>query len=228
MEGENFPKPILPVKDKWEHSFENDIWEKGRKEIPRVLDFIQRYKAQMGHNVLDIGSGAGRHLVPLAEMGFAVTGLELTEAGIAKTKIKLREKNLQANLAQGDLHHMPFKNETFDSAISVQSFQYDTTPQQSESSFNEAARVLKPGGIFFLRIRSEKFRIGRHVAFHKDGRIESKGFSLENLKALADASGFEIIEEPIDSWEDDENGNIIKEGQWNIVMRKKVAKENED
>lgn len=212
---------LSAAREKWEEKHGRGEWTGGKWEIKRVIDFFDQYKRELGREVLDIGSGCGRNAIPLARRGHDVTCLELTEEGLKKTKVKLEAEELKANLVQGDQSHLPFQNEKFDSVVSVQSFQFNVTKWDAEKSFAEAARVLKLGGIFFLRVRSEDFFDGNHKIFDEAGSLESRGYSLAEIMHLAAANNLEIIEEPVDSYKDDRGGNIIKKGQWNIVMRKK-------
>jgi len=231
MEGA--PKRNTLPAEFWEQKH-IDGWGEGRAPEKRLLEFVEKYRDQMGTKLIDLGSGKGRHIIPLAEAGFDVTGVELTRGGIEESRKQLEEANLEAELVQGDYHDLKFDAESFDSAISVQSFQFNDW-EGAEKSFSEVSRVLKPGGLFFLRVRSLNRAIPDSAEFIDDtgvtfsvktdqGEAIYHNFSLEEIQELAEKNNMEIIEEPF------EEGRILEDGsikpqtdKWNVVMRKKVT-----
>lgn len=102
-----------------------------------------------GDSVLDLGSGAGNDcFVARAIVGTSgkVTGLDFTEAMIAKAKInnqKLGYENVA--FVQGDIDSMPFPDNQFDVVIS--NCVLNLVPDKAKA-FAEVMRVLKPGGHF--------------------------------------------------------------------------------
>mgnify|MGYP001765922852 CR=1 FL=1 len=102
-----------------------------------------------GDSVLDLGSGAGndcfiaRSIV--GENG-SVTGLDFTEAMIAKAK----ENNQKLGFSnvffvQGDIEDMPLSDNSFD--VVVSNCVLNLVPDK-EKAFAEMWRVMKPGGHF--------------------------------------------------------------------------------
>jgi len=63
---------------------------------------------------LDVGVGTGRLAEPLQKTGFEVVGIDISRRMMSKAK----EKGLQ-DLLLADARFIPFKNKTFDVAISV-------------------------------------------------------------------------------------------------------------
>jgi 2-polyprenyl-3-methyl-5-hydroxy-6-metoxy-1,4-benzoquinol methylase len=47
-----------------------------------IYDLIQKYSPE-AKNILDFGCGTGRHDFPLAEKGYAITGVDMSEEMIA-------------------------------------------------------------------------------------------------------------------------------------------------
>lgn len=64
--------------------------------------------------ILDVGVGTGRFAEPLQNAGFEVVGIDISK----KMMNKAREKSVQ-NLLIADARFIPFKDKSFDAAISV-------------------------------------------------------------------------------------------------------------
>lgn len=64
-----------------------------------VMDFVAflKRKNKIGR-VLDIGCGAGRHLIYMAKQGFEVHGIDISETGLDATKWRLKKQNLEAQI----------------------------------------------------------------------------------------------------------------------------------
>ena len=63
--------------------------------------------------ILETGCGSGGNLWMLAEQGFDSFGIDLSKSSIRLAKMNLRKKKLQANLVQGDMVNLPYKNNFF-------------------------------------------------------------------------------------------------------------------
>lgn len=70
-----------------------------------------------GSRVLDLGSGEGRNALFLAERGFAVTAVDISEAGIRKLQVSAQGRNLDIHTEVADMRHFEFPN-SFDLIIS--------------------------------------------------------------------------------------------------------------
>ena len=222
-------------REHWEKRFEEGYGE-GLETSPYLMGFFEKYKDEVGTDILDIGSGEGRHLVPLAKRGFKLTGVEITNAGSRTTRNKLDNENIFAGVVQADFKNLPFKDRTFDTVFSVDAMHHNDWAGATQA-FGEAARVLKPGGLFFLRVNSTSRILPEHshpleeaeepeansgVTFlrdreMKDGSISPQlmhAFSLEELSGLAKGNGLEIADKPV------EETKPGQPGHWNIVFRK--------
>ena len=107
-----------------------------------VLDALQ---LQPGERVLDIGTGLGHLALEMAgDTGpqGAIVGIDLNEPMLAFARKRCAETPWIAFLP-GDAAQLPFEDDSFDAAVSVQVYEYIAdTPQV----LREMHRVLKPGG----------------------------------------------------------------------------------
>jgi SAM-dependent methyltransferase len=134
----------------------NEIFEKrGRvfadphEEMPRV---VRTLKKSGGKTVLDLGCGTGRHIIYLAELGFAVYGLDSSPEGIEASRQWLFNKKLVADLRVHDMtDRLPFDDGFFDAVVSVQVIHHAELAT-IRHVVREVTRVLKPGGFVFVTV----------------------------------------------------------------------------
>jgi ubiquinone/menaquinone biosynthesis C-methylase UbiE len=78
-------------------------------EVAALADALEGCKS-----VLDLGIGTGRFAKPLSDLGFDVTGVDVSRRMI----MKAREKGLD-RLVVGDAYALPFSDKSFDAAITI-------------------------------------------------------------------------------------------------------------
>ncbi|MEB1809746.1 MAG: class I SAM-dependent methyltransferase [Bacillaceae bacterium] len=96
---------------------------------------------KMGEKALDLGCGTGIYSYWLNEQGLAVTGIDISSGMLNVAKSKPGAQNIE--FLQGDIEHLPFKDETFDLIISNIVLEFTENPKEV---IKEAMRVLKRGG----------------------------------------------------------------------------------
>ncbi len=95
-----------------------------------------------GRLALDIGAGDGRFALWGAAQGARIVALDAAPFFAAAAVARL-------DLALGDVRALPFAENTFDAAYSIDVMEHLDAPGL-ERFFAEAVRVLKPGGSFYL------------------------------------------------------------------------------
>ena len=109
---------------------------------------------ETGALILDLGSGAGRHLKFLESRGYRVVGMDLAPIGLQVTKEKLAESKLEAMLNQADMSvALPYKRNSFDCVMSIHVI-FHNQRRKIQSTLTEITRVLKPGGILLVTFNS--------------------------------------------------------------------------
>jgi len=89
--------------------------------------------------LLDIACGSGYAAALAAARGATVTGVDIAPALLEIA----RERTPSGMFVDGEMDALPFLDEQFDVAMSVNGFQFALDPA---TAFAEAARVLVPGG----------------------------------------------------------------------------------
>jgi ubiquinone/menaquinone biosynthesis C-methylase UbiE len=114
------------------------------------LSLYLELAAAQGGRVLDVACGSGRVLVPLAQAGHQVTGVDASAHMLAVAREKLvaagSDAGANARLVQGDMRSFQL-DERFDLAvIAVKSFAYLTERTDQEQTLARVAAHLRPGG----------------------------------------------------------------------------------
>jgi ubiquinone/menaquinone biosynthesis C-methylase UbiE len=99
-------------------------------------------------NVLDYGFGTGANLIHLAKNNFAMSGCEISQHALDKTKSRLDSLHLSADLFCIEAEQeLPWDDNYFDCVIAWQVLYYNNWVSWAKA-VKELERVLKPGGIF--------------------------------------------------------------------------------
>jgi 2-polyprenyl-6-hydroxyphenyl methylase/3-demethylubiquinone-9 3-methyltransferase len=103
--------------------------------------------------VLDIGCGAGFFSNVLAKNDHRVTGIDLSEKSL-ETARKYDETK-KVTYLQGNAYSLPFPDASFDAVCALDILEHVEEPSLL---IGEAARVLKPKGLFFFHTFNRTFR----------------------------------------------------------------------
>lgn len=196
---------VSGYKIKYERTLSQDSPD---RPYPQVVDFVEKYRAQLGKRVADLGSGNGRNLIYLSEQGFYPVGVELNPAGVMATKKHLQALGLQGEAVVGDINQLPLANQSYDSALSRRVFDY-SDDVEALAKFKEASRILKPGGLMFLSVRSFEQASKENEVLESENQFGGKTYSVTSgseqgvkqhyfsereLRDLAEKAGFEVVE----------------------------------
>lgn len=148
---------------------------------------------QEGEIVVDLGSGAGFDAFLAAKkvgLKGKVIGVDMTPAMISKARnnaAKIDSQNVEFRL--GEIEHLPVANETVDVIIS--NCVINLSPEKQQV-FNEAFRILKPGGrlaisdVVSLKELPAKIKIDMELY----GACISGASSIDSLTKMMKNAGF--------------------------------------
>ncbi len=138
-----------------------------------VVRFLMRHypeDSRKGLRALDIGVGGGRHTRLLSDLGFQAAGIDLSVEGLRHTGSWLGGG---AALAQASMMELPFRDQSFDAAVSFGVYYYADRAGMGRSIV-ELHRILRPGGRAFVVLRTvNDYRFG------KGAGLEPHTFRLE-------------------------------------------------
>jgi len=127
-------------------SREDDIGQQSFTTLRYMDDLIRRLGIDEGTELLDVGSGTGGPAVYIANRtGCRVSGVEINEVGVEVARTLVADAGLgdRVSFHLGDAMSMPFPDERFDVAISLNVMNVFA---DKVALFREALRVLRPGG----------------------------------------------------------------------------------
>ncbi len=127
-------------------------------------------------SILDVGCGTGNFSIKLAQMGFDVTGIDLSEKMLDKAKKKTKNLRLNIKFIKGDTHSLSFEDNAFDAVVSMAAFEFI---EDASRVLHEMFRVAKPGapvivgtinrdsdwGAFYLEKAAKGHVIFKHALF---------------------------------------------------------------
>lgn len=117
---------------------------------PVIAGIILKKIPQKEGTCLDLGSGPGHLSMALAsQSNFKAIAYDLSPFALEHARENIREAGLDKKVTtlQGDVHNLPFPDDSIDLIISRGSIFFWDNP---EKVFREALRILKPGSFSFI------------------------------------------------------------------------------
>lgn len=102
------------------------------------------------NQILDVGCGNGRFLIPLVRKGYTVTGLDSNQYMLEECSQRLKKQKLQADLIQKDLETMDYNSE-YDALLCMDSvICYFLESERIINVLKKLRRALTPQGILVI------------------------------------------------------------------------------
>ncbi|MEI7634488.1 MAG: lysylphosphatidylglycerol synthase domain-containing protein [bacterium] len=120
-----------------------------KRKMGIMLDRIPA-NARMG---ADLGCGPGWYAIEMARAGRAgrqMAAIDLSRGQLRHALGCATQYRGQIMFCAGDMRRLPLAPEWADFAYSVNAFHHIGHPEMQAEAFHEAARILRPGGLFFL------------------------------------------------------------------------------
>ena len=151
-------KPVYP----WDHVIRQVF-----------VQFSRDNDRRKNMRMLDLGCGAGRHVIFMAREGFQAYGTDFSIAGVHSAQEWLKSENIPAVVKQAEMSVQPFPDNFFDGIICAGVLYYNDI-SGIKKTIAEIHRILKPQGKVVLIIRTtDDYRYGR------GRKIEENTFQLD-------------------------------------------------
>jgi len=177
------------------------------RERPDV-DFFVDAARQSGSPVLEIGSGTGRILIPTAQAGFDIVGLDASPSMLELCRERLRHESEEVRrriqLVQGDMRTFDLGREFNLVTLPFRPFQHLLTVEDQLACLGRIHRHLVPGGTLILdlfnpsldylvnRTLGQEFPEGPEFAT-ADGRRVARHFRIVDQDRASQVNQIELI-----------------------------------
>jgi SAM-dependent methyltransferase len=200
----------------WAEVYErfDDLFSRNYQERLRVVvDFAHKTGLPSGSRALDIGCGAGYATVALAKHGYHVDAVDAVPSTVDSTRNLVAKAGLEhsVKVGMGDIHALPFTNNTFDLVIAVGVLPW---LRSTVEPLQEIRRILRPGGYLIVTVENrwglrqflnplanpllrpvkeatKTILRGLHLV---ESRPRPRRTSIWGFAALLDAQGFEKLD----------------------------------
>jgi SAM-dependent methyltransferase len=97
--------------------------------------------------VLDVGCGYGRIAIPLAGLGYEVTGFDVSRNLLRAARRDARARGLAVRFDEGSMTILPYEAGSFDAVICLWTAFHELLEEAEQvAALGEMFRVLRPGG----------------------------------------------------------------------------------
>jgi len=149
-----------------------------KRDDREAEDFIDRLLAWLqpaaGASMLDVACGRGRHSIQLANKGFDVTGIDLSDSSIAFAK-QFEADNL--HFYRHDMRQ-PFRINYFDFAFNFfTSFGYFRTRREHDAALRTIAQALHRDGVLVIDYLNRHY-IEDHLVYSTDKEVDGVNYHI--------------------------------------------------
>jgi len=122
------------------------------REAEEVDNIVTVLALEPGAAILDLCCGQGRHLVPLAQRGYKMTGLDLSEYLLGIARRRAEKLGVAVAFHHGDMREIPWAGR-FDAVINMfTAFGYFDDEAENQKVLHAVHRALKPGGKLLMEM----------------------------------------------------------------------------
>jgi SAM-dependent methyltransferase len=126
---------------------------------PETLAFYEDKIALYGSPVLELACGSGAYMIPLAEKGISVVGVDISDEMLSRAKEKAAARNVAVDLRKSDIRDFEL-NQQFPLILLLgNSLQHLLTREDVEKCFAAVKRHLMPNGRFVVEVFNPSLKI---------------------------------------------------------------------
>ena len=123
-----------------------------------LLGFAAEERAKGKVRAIDIGCGAGRNMIPLAEQGWTILGTESSWPMLSAARDRAREApDARVAVALAPMERLPVRSGSMDLIVAHGIWNLARTTTQFRAAVQEAARIARSGATLFV------FTFSRHT-----------------------------------------------------------------
>lgn len=144
-------------------------YEPFQDDVAMYLGFADR----TGGPLLELGCGTGRLLVPLAQAGFEITGVDMSPKMLEVARQKVEDAGLadRVTLVEANMRELDLPGRFRLAFIAINSFMHLTTLEDQFQALKAWHRLLAPGGLLIIDV----YNPNPQQLAEADGRLELQG-----------------------------------------------------
>jgi len=167
--------------------------------IPRSIEdadglenIFNEYNVPGNGLVLDLACGIGRHSTALAQKGYQVIGLDISETFLKRAMKLAEERGVDVEFRRGDMRsveeHLKDHAGRFDAVINMSTSLSYYDRETDLDIISQLHALTKPGGTLVIDIANRDWIIknygAKDVQYHEDGRVQTteRRFDLEDSR----------------------------------------------
>lgn len=146
-------------KDFWNNSKIVRLFSTDRPST-ELKKLLKTYGSPGKTKALDLGCGGGRNTRLLVDLDFDTYACDLYTEMLKETRKKIASRwtfaKRQKRIVRASIIDLPYKNNFFDLIVSNGVYHQAHSLHAYEKALEESARVLKPGGLLYLNVFTDK------------------------------------------------------------------------
>jgi SAM-dependent methyltransferase len=165
---------IPTAREEWNEVYRLDLGF-NRKPNQLLVDVTKDVKPG---EALDVATGQGRNALYLAEKGWKVTGVDISDEGLRIAKKSADDRKLPLETVEADTSTWDFGKDRWDLVTSIYA---GADPKDIE----RIKTALRPGGMIVVEV------------FHKDGTTNTRSSGFETGQLAKLCAGYRIIRDEV-------------------------------
>ena len=163
------------------------------------LDMYQNFAESSGGTILELACGSGRVLLPLAQAGYDVVGVDTSAPmlALAQQQIEETKSSIHCELRQEDMVTMRLGRKFRMAFVALGSFAHIITRKEQQQALATIRTHLSTGGLFLLDISNADARymedLGGHV-LHQGTWNQDDGTILTHFVSPASSPEKHLLE----------------------------------
>lgn len=121
-----------------------------------TMEYIKKY-APKNSKIIEIGCGAGVYSLELAEQGYDVTAVDISEKNLRTLRGKVNPKSKIRVLNRNACNLFDIENDTFDVCLCLGPLYHLFDEEDIDRAINETKRVTKKNGTIFFAFLSQDY-----------------------------------------------------------------------
>jgi len=170
----------------------NDILGKNTMRFEKIIEDKEPSKM----NILEIGCGIGRILIPMRKIFGNVTGIDISSEMVQLAQKYVSDIPNCSIVENNGINLSEFSDNSFDFCYSFIVFQHIPEKQIVENYIKEVSRILKPSCLFRFQVRGTISTKPNEIT-----TWDGVQFTSDEIHKIAKDNDFEIIEEGDDKTE---------------------------